>query len=53
VARNALLMKDAKPTGEQIADWLSGNMCCGGAYGAIAQSILETEQGYLAKRKRP
>ena len=33
-----------RSTREQIAEWLSGNICRCGAYGAIAESILETAQ---------
>ena len=38
------LMENPDPTREQIAEWLSGNTCRCGAYGAIAQSILEAGQ---------
>jgi aerobic-type carbon monoxide dehydrogenase small subunit (CoxS/CutS family) len=41
MAAKALLMENPDPTREQIAEWLSGNICRCGAYGAIAQSILE------------
>lgn len=44
VAAKALLMENPNPTREQIAEWLSGNICRCGAYGAIAQSILEAAQ---------
>jgi len=44
VASKALLMENPHPTRKEIADWLSGNICRCGAYGAIAQSILEAAQ---------
>jgi aerobic-type carbon monoxide dehydrogenase small subunit (CoxS/CutS family) len=45
-AAKALLMENPRPSREQIADWLSGNICRCGAYGAIAQSILEATAEY-------
>ena len=50
MAAKALLMENPRPSREQIADWLSGNICRCGAYGAIAQSILELAAEYN-KRK--
>jgi len=44
MAAKALLIENPNPTREQIAEWLSGNICRCGAYGAIAQSILEVSQ---------
>ena len=41
MAAKALLIQNPNPSREQIAEWLSGNICRCGAYGAIAQSILE------------
>jgi aerobic-type carbon monoxide dehydrogenase small subunit (CoxS/CutS family) len=41
MAAKALLMVNPNPSRAQIAEWLSGNICRCGAYGAIAQSILE------------
>lgn len=41
MAAKALLMENPHPTRDQIAEWLTGNICRCGAYGAIAQSILE------------
>jgi aerobic-type carbon monoxide dehydrogenase small subunit (CoxS/CutS family) len=41
MAAKGLLMENPSPSREQIAEWLSGNICRCGAYGAIAQSILE------------
>ena len=50
MAAKSLLMENPQPTREQIAEWLSGNICRCGAYGAIAQSILEAA-GEYSKRK--
>ena len=44
MAAKALLLENPHPTREQIGEWLSGNICRCGAYGAIAQSILEAAQ---------
>jgi aerobic-type carbon monoxide dehydrogenase small subunit (CoxS/CutS family) len=44
MAAKALLLGNPHPSREQIADWLSGNICRCGAYGAIAQSVLEAAQ---------
>jgi len=52
MAAKALLMENPTPTREQIAEWLSGNICRCGAYGAIAQSILEAAQESQAKGER-
>jgi len=46
----ALLLEKPKPTQDQIADWLTGNICRCGAYPAIAKSILEAAREYQ-KRK--
>ena len=46
MAAKALLIENPRPTREQIAEWLGGNICRCGAYGAIAQSILEAVQEY-------
>ena len=46
MAAKALLIENPRPTREQIAEWLGGNICRCGAYGAIAQSILEAAQEY-------
>jgi aerobic-type carbon monoxide dehydrogenase small subunit (CoxS/CutS family) len=46
MAAKALLLSNPNPTREQIAEWLSGNICRCGAYGAIAQSIFEAAQEY-------
>ena len=46
MAAKALLIENPNPTREQIAEWLSGNICRCGAYGAIAQSNLEAAREY-------
>jgi aerobic-type carbon monoxide dehydrogenase small subunit (CoxS/CutS family) len=51
MAAKALLMENANPSREQIAEWLSGNICRCGAYGAIAQSILEAATAYRSKNE--
>jgi len=50
MAAKALLIENPNPSREQIAEWLSGNICRCGAYGAIAQSVLEAAQENQAKR---
>lgn len=46
MAAKALLIENPSPSREQIAEWLSGNICRCGAYGAIAQSILQAAREY-------
>ena len=46
MAAKGLLSENPTPTREEIAEWLSGNICRCGAYGAIAKSILEAAQEY-------
>ena len=46
MAAKALLSENPHPTRDQVAEWLSGNICRCGAYGAIAQSILEAAEQY-------
>jgi aerobic-type carbon monoxide dehydrogenase small subunit (CoxS/CutS family) len=46
MAAKGLLLQNSNPTREQIAEWLTGNICRCGAYGAIAKSILEAAQAY-------
>jgi carbon-monoxide dehydrogenase small subunit len=46
MAAKALLIGNPSPTREQIAEWLSGNICRCGAYGAIAKSVLEAAEAY-------
>ena len=47
MAAKALLIENPKPTRTQVAEWLSGNICRCGAYGAIAKSILEAAKENL------
>jgi aerobic-type carbon monoxide dehydrogenase small subunit (CoxS/CutS family) len=44
MAAKGLLLETPNPSREQVAEWLSGNICRCGAYGAIAQAILEAAQ---------
>ncbi len=53
MAAKALLMANPNPSRDQIAEWLSGNICRCGAYGAIAQSVLEAARESQAKQKSP
>jgi aerobic-type carbon monoxide dehydrogenase small subunit (CoxS/CutS family) len=53
MAAKALLMETPNPSRDQIAEWLNGNICRCGAYGAIAQSILEAARESQAKREGP
>lgn len=46
MAAKGLLLQNSNPTREQIAEWLTGNICRCGAYGAIAKSILEAAREY-------
>jgi carbon-monoxide dehydrogenase small subunit len=46
MAAKALLMENPDPTHAQIAEWLNGNICRCGAYGAIAKSVLEAAGEY-------
>lgn len=46
MAAKGLLLETPNPSREQIAEWLSGNICRCGAYGAIAQSILEAARDH-------
>jgi aerobic-type carbon monoxide dehydrogenase small subunit (CoxS/CutS family) len=41
MAAKALLLENPSPTRQQIAAWMSGNVCRCGAYTAIAKSIQE------------
>ncbi len=41
MAAKALLRHNPRPTYDDIADWMSGNICRCGCYVAIAQSIQE------------
>jgi aerobic-type carbon monoxide dehydrogenase small subunit (CoxS/CutS family) len=53
MAAKALLLENPNPTRDQIAEWLSGNICRCGAYPQISQSILEAAQESQAKKARP
>ena len=53
MAAKALLLENPHPSRQQIAEWLDGNICRCGAYGAIAQSVLEAAAESQAKRDRP
>ena len=53
MAAKALLIENPSPSREQIAEWLNGNICRCGAYGAIAKSVLEAAQESQAKSKGP
>ena len=50
MAAKGLLSENPVPTREEIAEWLSGNICRCGAYGAIAKSILEAAQEYQQRK---
>ena len=50
MAAKALLTANPDPTRAQIAEWLSGNVCRCGAYGAIAQSIFEAGREYRNRK---
>ena len=50
MAAKSLLMENPRPTRQQIAEWLAGNICRCGAYGAIAQSILEAAEEYRSEK---
>ncbi len=46
MAAKALLRENPSPSREQIAEWLSGNICRCGAYAAIATSVFEAAESY-------
>ena len=50
MAAKSLLMENPRPTRQQIGEWLAGNICRCGAYGAIAQSILEAAEEYRSEK---
>jgi carbon-monoxide dehydrogenase small subunit len=52
MAAKALLLENPHPTRGQIAEWLSGNICRCGAYGAIAKSIVEAAAEYQAREDK-
>jgi aerobic-type carbon monoxide dehydrogenase small subunit (CoxS/CutS family) len=41
MAAKSLLLENPSPTRDEIAEWLSGNICRCGAYPAIARSVWE------------
>lgn len=51
MAARALLLEEPSPSEEQIAEWLSGNICRCGAYPAIARSVLEAAEEYRNRTK--
>lgn len=50
MAAKALLLENASPTRDEIAKWLSGNICRCGAYPAIARSVLEA--AHVAQQRK-
>jgi aerobic-type carbon monoxide dehydrogenase small subunit (CoxS/CutS family) len=50
MAARALLLVNPSPSRDEIASWMSGNICRCGAYPAIAQSILEAAASYRADK---
>ncbi|MFQ5851965.1 MAG: (2Fe-2S)-binding protein [Candidatus Binatia bacterium] len=44
MAAKALLLENPLPTRDQIAKWLTGNICRCGAYPSIEASILEASR---------
>ena len=53
MAARALLLENPAPTREEIAEWLSGNICRCGAYPAIALSISEVAHQTRQKQRPP
>ena len=49
ISAKALLLVNPSPTRQEIAEWLSGNICRCGAYPAILESVQEAA-AELAKR---
>lgn len=45
MAAKALLLESPSPSREEIAEWLSGNICRCGAYPGIMSAILEASGG--------
>ena len=52
MAAKALLLSNPTPTREEIAEWLSGNICRCGAYPAIVVSIQEAAAEMAARDPR-
>jgi aerobic-type carbon monoxide dehydrogenase small subunit (CoxS/CutS family) len=51
MAAKALLLENPSPTANEIATWLSGNICRCGAYPAIVGSVIEASEETIAKRQ--
>ena len=52
MAAKALLLSNPAPTRQEIAEWLSGNICRCGAYPAIVASIQEAAAEMAAREPR-
>jgi len=52
MAAKALLLNNPSPSRQEIADWLSGNICRCGAYPAIVVSIQEAAAELAAQKSR-
>jgi aerobic-type carbon monoxide dehydrogenase small subunit (CoxS/CutS family) len=52
MAAKALLLSNPAPTRQEIAEWLSGNICRCGAYPAIVASIQEAAAEMAARDPR-
>jgi aerobic-type carbon monoxide dehydrogenase small subunit (CoxS/CutS family) len=52
MAAKALILSNPAPTRQEIAEWLSGNICRCGAYPAIVESIQEAAAEMAARDPR-
>lgn len=52
MAAKALILSNPAPTRQEIAEWLSGNICRCGAYPAIVASIQEAAAEMAAREPR-
>ena len=52
MAAKGLLLNNPSPSRQEIADWLSGNICRCGAYPAIVLSIQEAAAELAAQKSR-
>jgi aerobic-type carbon monoxide dehydrogenase small subunit (CoxS/CutS family) len=52
MAAKALILSNPSPTRQEIAEWLSGNICRCGAYPAIVASIQEAAAEMAAREPR-
>jgi len=52
MAAKGLLLNNPSPSRQEIADWLSGNICRCGAYPAIVVSIQEAAAELAAQKSR-